>query len=239
MKRHKTEVSVLVCLLAALLGFSLADRCIGNEPPADGAGNANSTPSLVPPKEIVHDTNRPKGRAVVHRDPEWFRLAYEGTGRAVEINPVGPTVVVDRFAATEQSAKTKTRELFKRTVKNWLGSDASRDWSLPDAELNRLVLEEYTAPFYSDVGVVYLTGFQTDLSQHAKSRVLELYQNDLARQRLYWIGGIVTFVLVCLGSMGGYIRADEATKGYYTNRLRLAAAAAVGAAGFAIYHLVA
>ena len=47
------------------------------------------------------------------------------------------------------------------------------------------------------------------------------------------------FVLVCLAAVSGYIRADEATKGYYTNRLRMLAAAGVGAAGVVIYQMVA
>ncbi len=52
-------------------------------------------------------------------------------------------------------------------------------------------------------------------------------------------GGILAFVLVCLAALSGYIRADEATKGYYTNRLRMLAAAGVGAAGVIVYKMVA
>jgi hypothetical protein len=44
--------------------------------------------------------------------------------------------------------------------------------------------------------------------------------------------------LMCLASVSGYIRADEATKGYYTNRLRMLAAAGVGAGGVLIYQMV-
>ena len=49
------------------------------------------------------------------------------------------------------------------------------------------------------------------------------------------LGGGLGFALTCLAAVAGFIRADEATKGYYTNRLRLLAAAGVGAAGVAIY----
>jgi hypothetical protein len=38
--------------------------------------------------------------------------------------------------------------------------------------------------------------------------------------------------------MSGYIRADEATRGYYTNRLRLAAVAGLGVAGVAAYRFL-
>ena len=53
------------------------------------------------------------------------------------------------------------------------------------------------------------------------------------------LGGALAFVLICLAAVSGYIRADEATKGYYTNRLRMLAAAGVGAAGVVIYRMVA
>jgi len=47
------------------------------------------------------------------------------------------------------------------------------------------------------------------------------------------------FVLICLAAISGYIRTDEATKGYYTNRLRMLTAAGVGAAGVLIYQVLA
>jgi transposase len=47
------------------------------------------------------------------------------------------------------------------------------------------------------------------------------------------------FVLTCLAAFAGYIRADEATRGYYTNWLRALAAAGVGASGVLIYQLLA
>ena len=43
---------------------------------------------------------------------------------------------------------------------------------------------------------------------------------------------------MCLAACSGYIRADEATKGYYTNRLRMLVAAAVGAGSVLIYQIV-
>ena len=46
------------------------------------------------------------------------------------------------------------------------------------------------------------------------------------------LGGGLAVALAGLAVLTGYIRTDEATKGYYTNRLRLAAAAGLGAAGW-------
>jgi hypothetical protein len=52
------------------------------------------------------------------------------------------------------------------------------------------------------------------------------------------LGGTLAFILTCLAVVSGYIRTDEVTKGYYTNRLRLLAAAGVAGAGAVIYHMV-
>ena len=49
------------------------------------------------------------------------------------------------------------------------------------------------------------------------------------------IAGVLAFVLTCLAAVAGYIRADEATWGYYTNTLRVVAVGAVGATGALIY----
>ena len=57
-------------------------------------------------------------------------------------------------------------------------------------------------------------------------------------RRLVKLGGSLGFILICLAAISGYIRADEATKGYYTNRLRLLAAAGVGAGGVLVYQMV-
>ncbi len=68
---------------------------------------------------------------------------------------------------------------------------------------------------------------------------MDAYNRDLVRHRLVTLGGSLGFVLICLAAVSGYIRADEATKGYYTNRLRLLAAAGVGAAGVIVFKMVA
>ena len=61
----------------------------------------------------------------------------------------------------------------------------------------------------------------------------------MVRRRLINLGGSLGFFLICLAAVSGYIRAAEATKGYYTNRLRILTAAGVGAAGVIIYQMFA
>jgi hypothetical protein len=68
-----------------------------------------------------------------------------------------------------------------------------------------------------------------------KAEILAAHDRDVVRGRLGVLAGLAGFVLACLAALAGYIRMDEATKGYYTNPLRLVAAAGVGAAGVVIY----
>jgi len=69
--------------------------------------------------------------------------------------------------------------------------------------------------------------------------LVQVFHREQVRQRLTALGGILGFVLICLAAISGYIRTDEATKGYYTNRLRMLTAAGVGAAGVLIYQVLA
>ena len=67
-----------------------------------------------------------------------------------------------------------------------------------------------------------------DTSSERRNALIEVYNRQLVEQRMASLGGALAFVLICLAAVSGYIRADEATKGYYTNRLRILAAAGVG-----------
>ena len=78
-----------------------------------------------------------------------------------------------------------------------------------------------------------------DVSPERIAGFTETYRRQLVQRRMVFLGGALAFILTCLMAVSGYIRADEATKGYYTNRLRMLAAAGVGAAGMAIYQIVA
>ncbi|MFO0954570.1 MAG: hypothetical protein U0835_26090 [Isosphaeraceae bacterium] len=64
---------------------------------------------------------------------------------------------------------------------------------------------------------------------------MRAYRHEQTVTKLGLVGGVLALVLALLATVSGYIRADEATKGYYTNRLRVAAGAALGAAGVVAY----
>ena len=85
---------------------------------------------------------------------------------------------------------------------------------------------------------LYTAELTADFSPQRRAQLVEAYDHDLVRHRLTTLAAVLGFVLVCLAALSGYIRADEATKGYYTNRLRMLTAAGVGAAGVIVYRML-
>jgi hypothetical protein len=94
-------------------------------------------------------------------------------------------------------------------------------------------------PVIKDYGTLFIAELDVDTSPARRAAIVKAYHREIVRHRLLALGGSLAFVLTCLAAFTGYIRADEATKGYYTNRLRTLAAAAIGAAGVVIYQMVA
>ena len=91
---------------------------------------------------------------------------------------------------------------------------------------------------YGDSEPMYITHLAIDKSPESRARLIEVYNHELVGRRLVnWVATLA-FILMCLAACSGYIRADEATKGYYTNRLRMLVAAAVGAGSVLIYQMV-
>jgi hypothetical protein len=102
-----------------------------------------------------------------------------------------------------------------------------------------MILETKVKPIVKDYGTLYETELRVDVSPERRSDFVAAYHRHFVHGRLVLLGGTLAFLLTCLAAISGYIRADEATKGYYTNKLRLLAAAGVGAAGVLIYQMVA
>jgi hypothetical protein len=71
-----------------------------------------------------------------------------------------------------------------------------------------------------------------------KTLLVREYQRQMAAHRLGQMAAVLGFVLACLAVVSGYIRTDEATRGYYTAPLRVAALGALGTAGFGLYHVL-
>jgi hypothetical protein len=146
--------------------------------------------------------------------------------------------VTGLIGATEERAKAEARRKLQATVVNWLDPQVPPSWTPPASLLDAMVLQTQIKPIVKAYGTVYEAELTIDNSPQRRAQLIEVYSRELVQRRLVGMGGTLAFILICLGAISGYIRTDEATKGYYTNRLRMVAAAAIGAAGVVIYQLV-
>jgi hypothetical protein len=154
------------------------------------------------------------------------------------VPPQGSTVK-GLISATEERAKDEARRKLQNEVMNWLQPEVSPAWSPPTRLLDAMILETRVRPVVKEYGTLYEAELKVDASSSRRAQLVELYDRELTLRRLTTLGGTLTFVLICLATISGYIRADEATKGYCTNRLRLLAAVGVGTAGAIIYRFLA
>lgn len=147
--------------------------------------------------------------------------------------------ITGRVSATEERAKADARRELEDKVREWLDPQVPASWRPDPRRIDSMILAARITPTEKPYATVYTAEFDADFSAPRRAELLADYGQTVARDRLSRLGGLFAFVLVCLTAVTAYIRADEATKGYQTTRLRLLAAAGVGAAGVLIYQMLA
>ncbi len=188
------------------------------------------------PVPIVPETRVTEARVEAPRTRKAARSLRPITRKWTE--PAEARKIVGQLSATEPRALADARVQLERAAADWLGPDVPRSWKGPSKLIDAMVLDTQIQPVVKEYGTLYEAALRTDFSPGRREKIVRVYERELVARRLALLGGVLGFVLVCLGALAGYIQADEATKGYYTNRLRLAAAAGVGAAGVAIYQVL-
>jgi hypothetical protein len=146
--------------------------------------------------------------------------------------------VAGQISATEERAKKDAYAALQRDVHDWLDPQVPHSWTPPARLLLAMVKKTEIKTVPKEYGPMYVAELTYDSAPSRRNSLIETYNRELVQHRLTVLGGTLTFILISLGAISGYIRADEATKGYYTNRLRLLAAAGVGAAGAVIYQML-
>ena len=148
--------------------------------------------------------------------------------------------VTGRLSATPERARDDARLMLEREVADWVEPEVPHSWKGPARLVDALVVDIQIKTVEKDVGTMYEASIRANFAPARRAEIIETYHRELVARRLAILGGILAFVLICLAALAGYIRADEATKGWpSTNQVRrLAAAAGVGAAGVVIYQLL-
>ncbi len=147
--------------------------------------------------------------------------------------------IAGQISATEDRAKDDARRALQVAVQQWLGADVPASWTPPARLIDRMIRSTHIQAVIKEYGTLYIAELEVDTSPARRNAIVETYNRELVRHRLLTLGGSLAFVLTCLAAFAGYVRADEATKGYYTNGLRTLVAASIGAAGVLIYQIVA
>jgi hypothetical protein len=145
------------------------------------------------------------------------------------------------LSANEDRARANLREQIDRQVSDWLAeAGLPREWKAPRELVNRMVLGTpvVEVPENRGYGDLYRASVPVEFSLSNKTLLVREYQRQMAAHRLGLMAAVLCFVLACLAVISGYIRTDEATRGYYTAPLRVAALGAVVAAGFALYRVM-
>jgi hypothetical protein len=151
----------------------------------------------------------------------------------------GPQTVTGQLSANQERAIADARHQLRSRIVHWLDPEVPGSWSPPTRLINAMILgQPQIRQIHKDYGELFEATLTVDTSPARRNALIEVYNRQLVEQRMASLGGSLAFVLICLAAVSGYVRADEATKGYYTNRLRLLSAAGVGAAGVIIYHMV-
>jgi hypothetical protein len=180
-----------------------------------------------PPQRFVGDVL--KSRRLLAKNPD----------RANSLSMVESQTVTGRLSANETRARDDARLQLQHQVAAWLAPDVPATWKPPAPLLDRLIVRTEIEPIEKDYGTLYEATLHVDSAPPRRAEILAAYQHELVVRRMVLMGGGLAAILTGLAAVAGYIRADEATKGYYTNWLRVAAAAGVGASGVLIYQLLA
>jgi|GEM_PF-6697610 len=164
-------------------------------------------------------------------------LAEEG--QPAPLSMVESHMVTGQISATESRAYEDAKKQLRYQVAEWLAPEVPASWRPPAHLIDQLIMGKDLRTIEKDYGTLYQATLRIDTAPARRAELLTTYREDMVTHRMVLLGGLLGAVLACLAAIAGYIRADEATKGYYTNWLRLAAAAGVGASGVVIYQLIA
>ena len=193
--------------------------------------------------------------------PPWFpKSDWEEEGLA-RPDAAGVRILLGRLSASEERARLDLRKTVNHEISDWLAADVAMTWTPPQKLVDRMVLGTYVqtvnqsfapkpgeitpevpgssgeiVPELNEVYTLYRAGQKLDFSATRRAGFVEAYQRDVASLRMRKFGSVIAVVLALLAVTSFYVRADEATKGYYTNRLRALATLGLGAAGAVAYH---
>jgi hypothetical protein len=139
---------------------------------------------------------------------------------------VGPHA--DR-ALCDQAMTEELRRATDRYIDQLIGSpDAGELVDLPMADIRRQVVRaEHQEPVQASFGPMVNLYALLQFDKKLQDRIVREHEQALVQRRVGVTAGGMGLVIVVLGTLFGYLKLDTATRGYYSGRLKLAAAAVI------------
>jgi hypothetical protein len=194
-------------------------------PPAMAGGEGKAGRELPPPVQ-------PAGKALCLSEKVRGRGTTEAEAQTDAVNKA--CYIVSRYVADEigdtNYAPTQKYMNEKRIVP--LPHEIGAPRQIP--------ADEYGRTYEAELDLKLTTDQFKEMQQQAKElqqQARNSQKQALIESRQHWMGlGLAGFVSLLLVAIG-YLRLEEATKGYYTGLLRLAALTFLGAVGGLIWYL--
>jgi hypothetical protein len=196
--------------------------------------------AIVPGTRVTEAEARPPAPPIPTRSVVAVRKGQPARPAAPKLAIVVSTSTIKgQISATPERAEADALIALREKAAEWLEPEVPRSWKIPTPLLRSLIVDTHDTPEEKPYGTLYWAELKVNFSPDRRATLVQAYNRELIQHRLVALGGALAIVLIGLAAVSGYIRADEATKGYYTNRLRMLAAAGVGAAGVIVYRMVA
>jgi hypothetical protein len=157
--------------------------------------------------------------------------------------PLHSEAIVSERWATKEAARADALEKAAARAESFAAEAEPRlrnTWPVPTWFVQDHLLRE---PIYFEeidwtYGPLYRGHLLLDLSPEKRELILSHWHAAIVKTRMNQIGAGMGFLLVCIMTLLGYLRLDDATRGYYTRWLATGALAVVGGSAAAIYQWI-
>lgn len=216
-------------LLAGGILFSpWESRAWGAEP------TPSSTSSAIPLEAEdsgADDSFEPRARVIIPPGrPEWVEADFTDAGGEVERLAVSSGPYKGRHEATE-ALEEELKKATRNYVAEFLGNETAATLVPVDIGYIRQELipagHTYTEQIEVSVGKMYQSHALLEFTPRFQQHLRERWQRIVVTSRVLKLGVISVGVLMVLGVVFGYFKADTATRGYYSTRLQLGSATAI------------
>ena len=132
----------------------------------------------------------------------------------------------------------------QRLAREYIGREFGplRPGPIDNTILEPLVRDQYTETVTRDVAGqdvhLYRVHLLVMVDKDNRERLRGVWRSAEAEHRLWYVGGFAGMLMLVVGTVFTYLKLDTSTRGYYSGRLMLAAAAFLGAGALSALMLI-